>query len=61
MDVNYYLHREQIERVRANLADSAEARAIHRELAELYRAHVDAYRTGPAIAREAMLTATPIA
>ena len=38
MDVNYYLHREQVERMRADRAASDEARAIHREMAALYRA-----------------------
>ncbi len=46
MDLNYYLHREQIERVRAEQADSRSARDAHRELAELYRQQIEEYRTG---------------
>lgn len=44
MDVNYYLHREQVERMRADLARSDEARAIHSEMADLYRARILAHR-----------------
>ncbi len=44
MDVNYYLHREQIERMRAASAASAEAGEAHRRLADLYRALLNAYR-----------------
>lgn len=57
MDVNYYLHREQVERMRADRAASDEARAIHREMAALYRARVDAYRGG-ALPPEVVLVAT---
>ena len=46
MDLNYYLHREQIERVRAEHADSRTARDAHLELAELYRQQIDEYRSG---------------
>lgn len=46
MDLNYYLHREQIERVRAESADSGPAREAHRELAELYRQQIEEYRSG---------------
>jgi len=46
MDLNYYLHREQIERVRAESADSRPAREAHRELAELYRQQIEEYRSG---------------
>ena len=45
MDLNYYLHREQIERVRAEHADTGPAREAHRELAELYRQQIEEYRT----------------
>jgi len=44
MDINYYLRREQIERMRAERAASDEARSAHRRMAELYRARVQAYR-----------------
>lgn len=50
MDVNYYLHREQVERMRAARASSAEARAIHGEMADLYRARIVAYRSRSIIA-----------
>ena len=46
MDLNYYLHREQIERVRADHADTTSARDAHRELAELYRQQIEEYRAG---------------
>lgn len=55
MDVNYYLHREQVERMRAMRASSAEARAIHSEMADLYRARIVAYRT------QSIMTVRPIA
>ena len=44
MDVNYYLHREQIERMRASAAASEEARAAHKGLADLYRKRVMDHR-----------------
>lgn len=44
MDINYYLHREQIERIRADRAASETARLAHRRMAELYRARIRAYR-----------------
>ncbi len=44
MDVNYLLHREQVELMRAQAATSEPARAAHRELAELYRARVQSHR-----------------
>lgn len=58
MDVNYYLHREQVERMRADRAASDEARAIHREMAALYRARVEAYRGGTSLPPEVVLVAT---
>lgn len=61
MDVNYYLHREQVERMRADLARSDEARAIHREMADLYRAKVTAYRVQPQVPHDTILIATPVA
>ena len=45
MDVNYCLHREQVERLRAAAAASDAAEAAHLQLAALYRARVDDYRT----------------
>jgi len=47
MDVNYYLHREQVERMRADAAVTTEAGEVHRRLADLYRARLSAYRTAP--------------
>jgi hypothetical protein len=44
MDLNYYFHREQVERVRAQHAGSGEARDAHLGLAHLYRREIDAYR-----------------
>jgi len=44
MDLNYYLHREQVERVRADAAAAEEARAAHAGLADLYRQRIEAYR-----------------
>jgi hypothetical protein len=61
MDVNYYLHREQVERMRADVARSDEARAIHIEMADLYRARVTAYRLGSRLPPEAVLIARPTA
>lgn len=58
MDVNYYLLREQVELMRADLAGSDEARAIHREMADLYRARLTAYRIGAAVPPETVLVAT---
>ena len=43
MDVQHYRQREQSERALAAQAPSAEARAIHLELAESYRSVIDAY------------------
>lgn len=36
MDLNYLFHRQQVERSKANSADSQAARAAHEELAQLY-------------------------
>ena len=44
MDLNYYLQREQVERARADQADSGAARDAHRGLADLYRQKIDRYR-----------------
>jgi hypothetical protein len=44
MDVNYYLHREQVERTRADQAGSGAARDAHKGLADLYRKQIDRYR-----------------
>jgi len=43
MDLHHYRQREQAERLRAQQATSAEARAAHLELAESYRSVIDAY------------------
>ena len=44
MDINYYLLREQIERVRADRAATAKVRAVHRQMAEGYRELVEGHR-----------------
>lgn len=44
MDVNYFLHREQVELMRAETAKCDNARAAHRELAERYRSRVEDHR-----------------
>jgi hypothetical protein len=44
MDMNYYLHREQVERIRADQADTDPVRKAHRGLAELYRERIVRYR-----------------
>ena len=59
MDVNYCLHREQIERIRAERAGSDEARTAHRRMADLYRARVIAYRQEGETAPDSLLVATP--
>lgn len=46
MDLNYYLHREQVERIRADSADTQSVRDAHLELAELYRQQIEEYRAG---------------
>ena len=46
MDINYYLQREQIERVRADRAASPDARDAHERMAESYREQVEGYRRG---------------
>jgi len=46
MDLNYYLQREQVERIRADHADTATARDAHLEMAELYRQQIEEYRAG---------------
>lgn len=51
MDVNYYLHREQVERMRADQAASSKAADAHRGLANLYHDRIAAHRAtnaGPA-------------
>lgn len=44
MDLNYYLHREQVERMRADHAGHQAARRAHSSMAELYREQIDRYR-----------------
>jgi len=41
MDLNYLLHRQQIERVRAQNATCSEARRAHAELASLYELAIE--------------------
>jgi hypothetical protein len=41
MDLNYLLHRQQIERIRAEFAASGEARQAHAELASLYEQAIE--------------------
>lgn len=40
MDLNYLLHRQQVERTRAEAADSEEARIAHEQLARCYEAMI---------------------
>ena len=51
MDINYFLEREQVERVRADAAGSAPARRAHLGLADGYRRLVDDHRAS--VVREA--------
>lgn len=44
MDLNYLLHREGVERLRAVRAASSEAREAHRGLADIFRARIDSVR-----------------
>ena len=44
MDLNYLLHRQGVERLRADRADCLEARAAHAELADLFGDLVEALR-----------------
>jgi len=41
MDLNYLFHRQQVERHRAETADSQEARAAHEELARRYEQQIE--------------------
>ena len=43
MDLHHYRQREQAERLQAQQATSAESRAAHLELADSYRAVIEAY------------------
>ena len=52
MDVQHYLQRELSERALAAQAPSAEAREVHLELAESYRAVIDAYERLRALRNE---------
>lgn len=45
MDLNHLIHREGVERLRADHAASAEARAAHAGLAELFRGRIDRRRS----------------
>jgi hypothetical protein len=46
MDLNYYLQREQVEKMRARQAGSGAARDAHQGLAQLYRDQIERYREG---------------
>ena len=41
MDLNYLFHRQQVERHRAETADSQEARAAHEELVRRYEQQIE--------------------
>lgn len=41
MDINYLFHRQQVERVRADAANSEAARIAHAQLARCYEAQIN--------------------
>lgn len=41
MDLNYLFHRQQVERARAEAAESDEARIAHEQLARCYEVRID--------------------
>jgi hypothetical protein len=41
MDLNYLFHRQQVERARAEAAESHEARIAHEQLARCYEVQID--------------------
>ncbi len=41
MDLNYLFHRQQVERTRAETAETEEARNAHKELAECYEEQIE--------------------
>lgn len=41
MDLNYLFHRQQVERTRAEAADSDEARQAHEQLAQRYEERIN--------------------
>ena len=41
MDLNYLFHRQQVERTRADAADSEEARVVHQQLARCYEVQIN--------------------
>ena len=41
MDLNYLFHRQQVERTRADAAESDEARVAHEQLARCYEAQIN--------------------
>jgi len=45
-DINYFFHRQQVERSRAATAPSAAARAVHRRLAQLYEEAIEQVTEG---------------
>lgn len=57
MDLNYYLHREQVERIRAQFSDAETVRAAHAGMANLYRERIEAYR----LANHAPVARPPLA
>lgn len=46
MDLNYLFHRQQVERTRAEAADSDEARVAHEQLARCYEAQINQVTDG---------------
>lgn len=42
MDLNYLLHRQQVERARAEAASSEAARTAHQQLAQQYEGQIEA-------------------
>lgn len=41
MDLNYLFHRQQVERTRADTAETKEARTAHEQLAECYEKQIE--------------------
>ena len=46
MDLNYLLHRQQVERTRAEAAESEEARIAHEQLARCYETRINEVTEG---------------
>ena len=49
MDLNYLFHRQQVERSKANSADSEAVRKAHAELAKLYEDEIERASDGRVI------------